>query len=207
MNFWAEVLMHIASFMSVLPILYFGFVAPQQTNKAATDLFVSAKPELTDYAIVSGNTDTGNVSSLIQQISSLNFDSQLSEESAKIIEDNKGVVLGVGVIFGLCIPLLIAFSVIIEYYYGHNVFELLISNLIFISFVILSEFLIVGIFLNNYVELDGSYLKSVAMIQFNSNGYPWVDPNIHGAWCKFSRTFTQSLIPQSLQKFFYPDGL
>ena len=171
MNFWAETFFHIAVFSAVLPILYFGYVGPSQNQRLSDDLFHIAKPELGDYGLVTGTVDITSITALMNTISGINLD--LSQTQTNYSKKNSKISLAVIFAFGLGIPVLIGSAITIEYYYGTSVYQLLISNLIFACFIIISEFAIVSLFLNNYIILDAEFLKSNSSQYFSKPPISW----------------------------------
>lgn len=192
MSFYAEIMMHTALFMGFLPLFYFTFVAPIQVSSLVNDLFEIIQPTLTTGAVLS---TPGQVTQLEKSISN---DFEMGEQDPTIqaagqsmLQKNHETVKTLTLIVAITAPVLFVLAILLEFYSGGSVFNLLISNLIVLFFIAISEYAIVGLFLKNFMEIDSDYMKAIYASQY-------VDPKSNR--CENVKNFEKSLLGDSLYK-------
>jgi hypothetical protein len=157
-SFWADVLAHSAFFIGFLPIFYFTYVVPVQSNALANDFFGLVKDSLTSISLASNPIIKREIDESIQAVAT-------KEESnpilSKLTKDNPTIFKWTMVFVGLTVPILLGLATYLQYSSGGSVFDLFLSNFIVLAFIAISEFAIVGIFVSNFVEIDKDFVKGV----------------------------------------------
>lgn len=154
--FWVEVLVHTAFFLFFLPIFYFEYVAPLQSYSVVSDIFDIVQPEFLDIALLNSLNSTQNLTTAVNTATDV-FKLEITDEFSAV---NKTIKLNAYLTceligFGfLCTGLGLA------YYYELNIMELLLTNMIVLSFIVISEFFIVGAFFKNFKEIDADFVKA-----------------------------------------------
>ena len=191
MSFLAEILVHTSFFGAFLTGFYFLFVTYIQTQSLDSDLFNVFEPYIINSAIWS---DPSKVHDVLGQldgvVSNIESSSDFNEANNLILEKNKNILNQVALYVGIICPLLFIFGILIEYFSGGSVYDLLISNIIVIVFIAISEFFIVGIFLRNFIEIDNDFINAIPV----ANSTNW--------FCNFVEDFIQQHLPSFISKFF-----
>ena len=167
MSFYAEVMMHTALFMGFLPFFYFVFVAPIQLSSLVNDLFEIIQPTLTSMAVVSTPYDVNLLKNTISDdIKKGEQDPTIQKASDDMLAKNKKTSDQLTLIVSIVAPVLFVGALVVEFFSGGNIAHLLISNFIVLLFIAASEFMIVGLFLKNFIEIDSDYLKAIYAAQY-----------------------------------------
>jgi len=192
MSFLAEILVHTSFFGAFLTGFYFLFVTYIQTQSLDSDLFNVFEPYIINSAIWSDPSKVHDVLGQLDGIvSNIESSSDFNEANNNIIEKNKKISNQVALYVGIICPLLFIFGVLIEYFSGGSVYDLLISNIIVIVFIAVSELFIVGVFLRNFIEIDNDFINAIPIASSTNNRS-----------CNFVEDFLQQHIPSFISKFF-----
>ena len=199
MDFWIDILVHTSFFLFFLPIFYFYFVAPLQSYSVVDDLVEIIKPELVSYALIKSLNDPQNLNkifNMVSEMSSQNSDindliNSLDEDNSQIFYLTNYIVYGIGGLF-LLIGLIMAFL------NNSSIFDIIISNLIILSFIIISEFAIVGLFFKNFKEVNGNFIKATIIQAITDRNAYVTYPQ-----CDYSGKFLRSLLPLWLVNLIY----
>lgn len=188
MSFLADVFVHTGFFMGFLPLFFFLYVSPTQSRSLTNDFFNILTPYLDVISRTIGDQISyEQLDSGLQKLEE-SIGEQMSSFTASVQEKNDKIKKLVAIVVGITAPLLIILGCIIEVYYGGNLIKFLISNLIVIAFIAISEFAIVAVFMSNFIEIDG---RVIVGIFEDKTDNPW-----GGCW--YSNKFIRSLLPQWL---------
>jgi hypothetical protein len=191
MSFLAEILVHTSFFAAFLTGFYFLFVTYIQTQSLDSDLFNVFEPYIINSAIWS---DPSKVHDVLGQldgvVSNIESSSDFNEANNDILEKNKNISNKVALYVGIICPLLFIFGILIEYFSGGSIYDLLISNIIVIVFIAVSELFIVGVFLRNFIEIDNDFINAIPVANATNRS------------CNFVEDFLQQHIPSFISKFF-----
>jgi hypothetical protein len=192
MSFLAEILVHTSFFGAFLTGFYFLFVKYIQSQSLISDLFNNYEQYITNSAIWS---DPSKVQDVLGQldgvVSNIESSSDFNEANASITAKNDYILSRVTISVGIICPFLFITGILIEYYSGGSVYDLLISNIIVIVFIAASEFFLVGIFLRNFIEIDSDFINAIPVAS-HSDRY----------LCTFVDDFKQQVLPPFISKFF-----
>jgi len=194
--FWVEVLVHTSFFLFFLPIFYFEYVAPLQSYSVISDAFDIIQPEFLDIALLNSLNSAQNLTKIvdttmdvIKNSSDVSFFNYEYGYMNQLIKRNTYLVCEL-VGFGF-----LSTGLGLAYYYGLNIMELLLSNLIVLSFIIISEFFIVGAFFKNFREIDADFVKSIYILALSRNS-----SGLRYSECEFTSKFLISLLPSWIAK-------
>lgn len=163
MSFFTEVLTHTAFFMIFLPIFFFFYVSLVQSKSLLNDLFNALKPSIVTSSLVTQESQEPQLLDAINSAAeTVKRSDYFVEQSQRITDTNKKIVLYSLLGFELGGVALLAIGLGLHYAYGESLSKLLISNFIVMAFIIASEFLIIGVFLTNFVEINDNFIKGVA---------------------------------------------
>jgi hypothetical protein len=191
MSFLAEILVHTSFFAAFLTGFYFLFVTYIQTQSLDSDLFNVFEPYIINSAIWSDPSKVHDVLGQLDGIvSNIESSSDFNKANNDILEKNKNISNKVTLYVGIICPLLFIFGVLIEYFSGGSVYDLLISNIIVIVFIAVSELFIVGVFLRNFIEIDNDFINAIPVANASNRS------------CNFVEDFIQQHIPSFISKFF-----
>jgi len=191
MSFLAEILVHTSFFAAFLTGFYFLFVTYIQTQSLDSDLFNVFEPYIINSAIWSDPSKVHDVLGQLDGIvSNIESSSDFNKANNDILEKNKNISNKVALYVGIICPLLFIFGVLIEYFSGGSVYDLLISNIIVIVFIAVSELFIVGVFLRNFIEIDNDFINAIPVANASNRS------------CNFVEDFIQQHIPSFISKFF-----
>jgi hypothetical protein len=197
MSFLADILTHTAFFMILLPIFFFAYVSPVQLNQVVQNLFLILKPNLAGFAMTTSGNDTNTLLNIIHTISENSKDNpQVDAINASYRSNNAHIIMIVSLVFGIGAPFLILIAIFIEKWSGGNLYNLFISNLIVIAFMTVSEFAIVGLFLKNFVTLDGQFLQALFITQSQQPDY---------CKCWYVRDFIDRTFPRWIASLIHHD--
>jgi hypothetical protein len=199
--FWVEVLVHTAFFLFFLPIFYFEYVAPLQSYSVISDLFDIVQPELLDVALINSINSTRNITTAVNTA----FDIIKSDDDVLLFFDNtlelnRQIKLNTYITCEFLGFFCLSIGIIITFYYGKSITDLLLTNLIVLIFIIISEFFIVGAFFKNFRELDADFMKAVIAKAWSNKGkiYP------HGvSQCDYTDDFFIGMLPTWMSKLIY----
>jgi hypothetical protein len=189
MSFWAEILVHTSFFAAFLTGFYFIFVTYIQRVSLTNDLFNAFQPNIINSAVWSDPSKINDALGQLDEIINKAESSQgFTQDEAQIEFQNKQISTNIAIIMGVVCPILLIAGLLLEYYSGGSIYDLLISNLIVIGFIAASEFFIVGVFMKNFIEIDANFISAAPL----SSDYH-----------DFVYEFLQQVLPQwILQKFF-----
>jgi len=179
MSFWPDICMHTSFFMAFLTGFYFLFVTYSQTNSLTNVLYNSIREKIISVSALS----TPSVLQKFQEQINVFIENaqQYPDNSQK---NNPGVLKAVSIIVGILAPFLFCLSVYLEWVWGGSVSELLISNCIVLLFIAATEFIIVGVFLYNFVVIDSDFVTAIIPVT-NGTNYD----------CNFVKPLIKSLFP------------
>ena len=195
MSFWADVLSHAAFFIGFLPLFFFLYVSPTQVKALSKDIFEILKPYIVD-SLVSNNPNAPDaLISLVNTTSSdMKNNSDLNYAFSDKIVKNKMIITIVAATAGILFPILLGIAIYLEYRSGGSIVNLLLANLVVLAFVAISEFAIVGLFLQNLVEVDDDYVKAEISNQYYS-------PNYYK--CMFVEQYAKEHLPSFMYNLFF----
>jgi hypothetical protein len=191
-SFWADILMHSAFFIGFLPMFYFTYVCPVQSNSLANDFFGLLKDTLAPAQKIANPNVKREIDEAVEKSANL-----LEESGAldSLNSGNPGVFRNTMIVLGVALPVLIGTSIMLQTMADGSLWDLFIGNVIVLAFIAISEFAIVGIFIANFVEIDRDFAKSILIKQTLSNA----DTAFND--CRFTHEFAfQAFGP--LAKFF-----
>ena len=161
-SFWADVFAHAAFFIGFLPMFYFAYVVPVQGNALVNDFFALLKDELTDMQL----TLNPNVEHEIEQgVETIAKQEETSKTLGVITEDNPKVFKLTMLVVAIVVPVFLITACVLQYRAGGSIWDLFLGNLIVISFIAISEFAIIGVFVGNFVEVDKDFAKAILLYQ------------------------------------------
>jgi hypothetical protein len=188
MSFWGEICVHSAFFMAFLALFYFTFVTYIQSAGLVNDLFNIVESQL---LITATFTTPAKVQALSNSInSSLE---EAAQEIPPVDSQNKKIAMYVGIVVGITSSLLLGLGIYLQYASGGSIYELLMSNLIVLVFIAVSEFAIVGLFLRNFVEIDQEFAVGITSVQLDAAGGGGVPDT-----CNFVNEFLETIFPASV---------
>jgi len=194
MSFLAEILVHTSFFAAFLTGFYFIFVTYIQQQSLVNDLYNAFEPNIINSVVWS---DPSKIQLALGQLNEVIEKAETSkgftQAEAEIQSTNNYITKIVSFIMGVGCPLLFITGLVIEYYTGGNIYDLLVSNFIVIGFIALSEFFIVGVFLKNFIEIDANFITAVPIAK---NSYK-------SGTCRYVYEFLESVLPDSFVRKFY----
>jgi hypothetical protein len=193
MSFLAEVMVHSGLFIGFLPLFFFYYVAPTQASSLSNDFFNMLTPYLNDISLGMKNPNT-EYQPFAQDVDMLEKTAvnALNPFTQWLTPRNNNTKKTVAIVAGVLSPLLIIGGCIIEVYSGGNLGQFLIANLIVLTFIVASEFAIVGLFLKNFVEIDPEFIKGIFAKKMSQ----------YQGGCWYSNTFIRSIVPAWLANKF-----
>lgn len=180
MSFLADVLAHSALFMAFLPVFFFFYVGPVQTDSLVNDAFNIISPLIGDVAKIVNPLFGYNVTDDLIEGGSNLLTYELQDETQSLQQGNQTVLMYLGIVVGILAPTMFISACILEYNHGGNVPLFIVSNLIVLTFIAAAEFAIVGIFLSQFIEIDSTVVKQILTAELEA-------PNYHQ--CLFVREF------------------
>jgi hypothetical protein len=174
--------------MAFLALFYFTFVTYIQSAGLVNDLFNIVESQL---LITAAFTTPAKVQALSNSInSSLE---EAAQEIPPVDSQNKKIAMYVGIVVGITSSLLLGLGIYLQYASGGSIYELLMSNLIVLVFIAVSEFAIVGLFLRNFVEIDQEFAVGITSVQLDAAGGGGVPDT-----CNFVNEFLETIFPASV---------
>lgn len=162
MSFFTEVLTHTSFFMLFLPFFFFFYVSGVQSKSFTKDLFNSIKPAINSSGILINKDSDINFTQVTTELANVAINSEYAQtETSHILTNNKNTILIASLVFGLSGAFFLAIALFIHYRNGESIKDLLLSNIITLAFIIMSEFVIVGVFLPNFVEMNDEFINGV----------------------------------------------
>lgn len=194
MSFFTEVLAHTSLFMFFLPAFFFFYVSPVQLSSLKSDLFDVIKSNVEDASLNSNSDSQSNFTMSLSSFSeSASKNQQLIQFANSLESTNKNItIITISVFYSVATILLIA-SIIIHTRNGEHLSELMLSNLIVIIFIIISEFIIVSVFFSHFVEVSRTFLKGAIGSSIN---------NKHCGGTGFVNGFLRSILPGFIVNLF-----
>ena len=159
--------MHTGLFVITIPLFYFYFVTTT-VNSAITDNIVAiAKQRIQETKINTAlkKTDVQNIFNALNQ----QLVPQLSDFVSGFADVNSQIKTLAFSLTGFISVSCLFIGISLCFMYNVSIYKTLISNLIVLSFILLSEFLIVTLFLNKLELLDADFVRATligTMYQF-----------------------------------------
>jgi hypothetical protein len=173
--FFIEILSHASFFIIFLTVFYITFISYTQQQSMINDLTLLFRDSTQTLTVLFPS----NVITFFEQVlagTQTIVDPVLGEVSTSIDESNKKVLTPI-IIYGFSIAGVgILLSMGLAGYYGHSMIELLYTNLISISIIAITEFIITTLY-GQFRLLDNQYLSGLFALKA-SGGSP--DCNVVG---------------------------
>lgn len=186
MSFWADVCTHTSFFIIFLAIFYFTFVTYIQTESLSTDLFNIIQ---TNFNTSMAFSTSDNLNKISQEINSKLASVESTIPPPKT--NNATIILVVEIVVGILGPVLLLLGLYLQYINNESITDLLVSNIVVILFIAVSELFIVGMFLRNFIEIDSKFISAI-IPAVNSQYYK----------CDFVAGFLDTFLPSGLVKYF-----
>ena len=155
-------------------------------------LFNVFEPYIINSAIWSDPSKVNDILGQLDSVlSNIESSSDFNQVNNDILTKNKKISNNIALYVGIICPLLFIFGLLIEYFSGGSVYDLLISNIIVIAFIAVSELFIVGVFLRNFIEIDNDFISAIPVASSTNNRS-----------CNFVEDFIREHIPSFISKFF-----
>lgn len=160
----ADVLMHGGIFAIFLISFFYTFVVFIQKVAIYRDIRQILDSYLEDIYLTSSELQRTSQTTAID-VFLKNAGGEAVKEQDELDYTNNDVVR-MSMLLGI-VPASIGIilAIIITYFNGENVMEFILQNLITLGFIVVSEFLIVGLFLNSFVIIDGRFIKATFISQ------------------------------------------
>jgi hypothetical protein len=184
--FWVEVLVHTAFFLFFLPIFYFEYVAPLQSYSIVSDLFDIIQPEFLDITLLNSLNSTQNLTVAVNTAAEmLKSNPDVTTFFDYVKTGNYNIKLATYLTCELVGFGLLCTGLGLAYYYDLSIVDLLLTNVIVLLFIIVSEFFIVGAFFKNFREIDADFAKASFIGGMSDNTFR----------CPASHDFIVSIFP------------
>jgi hypothetical protein len=191
-SFWADVLAHSAFFIGFLPIFYFTYVAPVQSNALTNDIFDLLKDQLTDLSLALNPNVKAELDAQLQKAEpQLEANPGLSALTA----NNPTILKWTLVVVCLVVPIFLGLAGYLEYQSGGSIYDLFLGNFIVLAFIAVSEFAIVGLFVSNFIEIDKDFVKATIFKRSFSESDPYS--------CRFVYKFAVDKFGQKIADMFF----
>ena len=198
--FWIDVCLHTAFFLAFLPVFYFEFVAPMQSYTVIDDIFGIIQPEFLNIALLTSLTNPQNLTKAVDLFNiELAENEQLGSDLDTLMSKNAQTKLRSYFWCEFTAVVLFIVGISMALWYNQNVFDLVLTNLIVLGFIAVSEFTIVGLFFKNFKEVDSDFVKATLAQAFAESG-PTVVPS--EMKCNYTDRLVGSIFPQWLLKLF-----
>jgi hypothetical protein len=164
MAFVADVLMHGGIFAIFLISFFYTFVVFIQKVAMNRDIRNIMDDYLEDIFLVSNDLQRkGQITAIDAFIK--NAGTEASKEQSSLDSTNKEIVKK-SILLGI-LPAVAAIiiAILITYFSGESLTEFILQNLITLAFIMISEFIIVALFLNSFAILDSSFIKATFITQ------------------------------------------
>ena len=169
--FWIDVCLHTAFFLAFLPVFYFEFVAPMQSYTVVDDIFEIVQPEFLNIALLTSLTNPQNLTKAVDLFNiELAENEQLGSGIDSLMANNAQTKLRAYLGCEITAGLLFVLGISMAVWYEQNVFDLVMTNLIVLGFIAVSEFTIVGLFFKNFKEVDADFVKATLAQAFAESG-------------------------------------
>lgn len=173
--FFIEILSHASFFVIFITIFYITFISYIQQNSMISDLSALFRDSTQTLAVLFPT----NVTTFFEQVLSGTqtlIDPVLGQVDASLAESNKKILTPI-IIYGFTTAGIgILLSMGMASYYGYGMIELLYTNLISISIIAVTEFIITTLY-GQFRLLDNQYLSGLFALKA-SGGTP--DCNVVG---------------------------
>jgi hypothetical protein len=161
MTFYIDLLMHTGLFVITIPVFYFEFVTRVVTYALIDNFTTIAQQKIVDSNL-NKMVKKQDVQPVIDYVN-IQFTPKINNFNQLISERNNKIYTLAYSICGSISALCIGLSFILSLMYEVNFLEILIENLIVLGFILLSEFLLVTIFLNKLEIIDGDFLDATTI--------------------------------------------
>jgi hypothetical protein len=149
MNFLIDIFMHTGLFVITIPLFYFYFVITTVNSAVADNLIAIAQQRIQETKLntVLKKTDVQKLfDSLNQKVIP-----ELSEFNSMFESSNSRIFYTAFAVAGSISAACLITGITLCFLYNVNIINTLISNSIVLTFILLSEFIIVTFFLNKFV--------------------------------------------------------
>ena len=199
MLFFVEVLSHICFFTVFLTVFYVTYVGYIQQKSMVNEFLDLLRQSFQFLIILFPPTLITAIKDILTGTQS-DVDSILNQLVEQEAGQNKQLLTPVfiGVFSGALVGLLISFFV--TAWYGYSVDELIITNLISLSFVAITDFIIVALY-GQFRMLDTQYLSGLFAVKA-SGGVP----NCNVVETTLFNMFPESWIQNLIKKFLMAEG-
>lgn len=160
----ADVLMHGGLFGLFLIVFFYTFVVLIQQIAILRDIRNILDNYLQDIYLTSTELQRKSQLTAVNSFVA-NAATDANKEQSKLDEINKDI--SKKTFFMGVIPSIIAIvlAMLLTYFSGENLLLFILQNLITLSFIAVSEVVIVGLFLNSFAIVDGSFIKATYITQ------------------------------------------
>lgn len=197
MLFFVEVLSHICFFTVFLTVFYVTYVGFIQQKSMVNEFLDLLRQSLQFLIIIFPPTLVTTIKNIL-----LGTQSTVDDALNKLVDQETGqnqkllTPVFIGVFSAAIVGLLFCF--IITRWYGYNVDQLIYTNLISLSFVALTDFIIVALY-GQFRMLDTQYLSGLFAVKA-SGGVPDCNVVENTLFQMFRAPWIQNLIKGFLQK-------
>jgi len=153
--------MHTGLFVITIPVFYFEFVTRVVTYALIDNFTTIAQQKIVDSNL-NKMVKKQDVQPVIDYVN-IQFTPKINNFNQLISERNNKIYTLAYSICGSISALCIFLAGILSLMYEVNFLEILIENLIVLGFILLSEFLLVTIFLNKLEIIDGDFLDATTI--------------------------------------------
>lgn len=160
----ADVLMHSGLFVIFLLSFFYTFIAYIQRVALYRDIRNMIDSYLQDVFLVSNDLQRKSQITAIEAYIK-NASSNMKDQQNEFDYTNRKIVTNTMLIGLLPAIFAVGISIVITYYSGESLFEFIAQNLITLAFIMVSEFIIVGLFLNSFAIIDAAFIKATFISQ------------------------------------------
>ena len=161
MTFYIDLLMHTGLFVITIPIFYFEFV-----TRIVTYSLIDNFTSIAEQRIVQSNLNKILKKEQVQPIvdyANIQLNSKIKEINDNFSDKNDKIYNLAYSICGGISAICIFLAGILSFIYEVNFLTILLENLIVLAFILLSEFLLVTVFLNKLEIIDGDFLHATLL--------------------------------------------
>lgn len=162
--------MHTGFFVITIPIFYFEFVT-RIVSYSLVDNFTSIAYQRFVQSNLNKILKREQVEPIIDYMN-IQIQPKIQQFNTEYSYGNSQLYNSVYEICGGISALCILLALLLCYFYNVSMLEVILENLIVLGFIVLSEFLIVTIFLNKIEIIDGDFLRATTVAAMVSpSGY------------------------------------
>lgn len=173
--------MHTGLFVITIPLFYFYFVTTTVNSAIADNVVAIAKQRIQEAKLntLLKKTDVQKLFDTLNQ----KLVPELSDFATDWIGQNAEIKMYTFAITGLISVSCLFIGLSLCFMYNVNIYKTLMSNFIVLSFILLSEFLIVTFFLNKLELIDGDFLQATLLYSMYSQ------PDVAGTYYPSNQCF------------------